>query len=58
MTRLVKFVENLFASRDDAADFGNERMSEASARIDIELSDREEARAEGRRGIFGLPARW
>ncbi|NLH80394.1 MAG: hypothetical protein GX458_06075 [Phyllobacteriaceae bacterium] len=58
MTRLVKFVENLFAGRDDDADFGNERMSEASARIDIELSDREEARGDGRRGIFGLPARW
>ena len=58
MTRLVKFVETLFAGRGDDADFDSERLSEASARIDIELSDREEARAEGRRGIFGLPSRW
>jgi len=58
MTRIVKFVETLFAGRDDDAELGFERPSEASARIDIELSDREEARAEGRRGLFGLPARW
>lgn len=48
MTRIVKFVERLFSGRGDAEASNLEEPCAASARIDLELSDRDEVRARAR----------
>ena len=59
MTRLVQLVERLFNAPFDAAELGaDERPCENSMRIDLELADREDARAGARRDVFGFASRW